>query len=102
MMAKFYSENKSQFIGFRQLPNFPLSSLKIQVGGIDFNDGVYESEDKVLIACLREFIGTRRLYSKIWESGSEPLTTVFEPVVEVADVGSEDEDFKEFTRMLRL
>ncbi len=97
-MAKFFSENKSQFIGFRQLPNYPLTSLKVMVGGIDFHNGEYETNDEILIACLRKFISANIKYCPIWEEGSKPLATALEPV----EVINNDDVFEEFKRLLRL
>lgn len=103
-MAKFHSENLNQFIGFRQLPNYPLSSLKIMVGGVDFSNGLFETEDEVLIACLRRFISDRQgVVCPIYEDGLKPLTKPPVPMLKrVEQVGeADDEVFAEFKRLLR-
>jgi hypothetical protein len=103
-MVKFRSKNPNQFIGYRQLPPYPLSSLKIMVSGVDFSNGVFETDDEVLIACIRRFIeGWKGIGCPVWEDGSkrraEPPVPVAKRVEGISE--TDDEMLAEFKRLLR-
>lgn len=100
---KFYSENPHQFIGYRQLPSYPLTSLKVKIGGIDFANGEFTTDDEVLITALKRFISVRKgKYCPIYIEGQEQCKAVIEPVIEPLRMVDKEEEFKEFTRLLRL
>jgi hypothetical protein len=101
---KFIADKEHLFIGFRQLPNYPLSSMKIMTGGIDFDKNrEFTTDDEVLITALKGFIEARRgKVCPIWAEGQEQSKAVVEPVYEHIEPVDNEEEFKQFTRLLRL
>lgn len=82
-MVKFFSRNQYLYIGYRQVPGYPLFNRTVKDNsGVQFVKGVFETNDAMLITGLRNLIPL--LNGHVWEDGHEP--TMEEPIaLEIPD-----------------
>lgn len=115
-MVKFISLEPYQFISFRQIPNYPITMFN-QNSGVQFDGGEFVTEDKALIAGLRDFIRNFERASSleankkfsfpcpITEYGKTIITTKYVPPAPEPNndnSGISDEAIRKIRDLLRL